>query len=624
MTTEATQVQVRKRRGPSIVWLIPIVAALIGIGVAYRTISERGPTIELVFQDGGGLEAGKTKVKYLDVEVGLITSVDIDADLDKVVATAEMVPGAKSHLDDKAVFWLVSPHFSLSGISGLGTVVSGEYVALQPGNGKLGARRFEVATSPPPGVTHEGAMRVQLNADDLGSLGPGSPVTYRGLEAGEVERHEMLADGVHFTVHALIFKDFKHLVLEDTWFWNASGLDVTVGPGGLNVRTGSLGSILAGGIAFGTPPEGMGSAAVQEGAAFDLYESYESAHASRGRRRGLTVVVEARDGSMPHGAPVFYRKHEVGHVDTSELSPDATTVRYTIVIEHRYAALVRKNSRFWNAGGVKAHVGLSGLDLETDSLKSILEGGIEFATPDPPGAQAEKDALFALHEKPRASWLAWAPRIPLGDADEKTAVAHALKPRGSGAPSLRFVLESFSASSVKSGDAITYRELKVGQIGARRLSADGKTVRFQAVVWPRYANLVRENSRFWNTSGVDVHLGLSGLEVQTGSMESMLEGGVAFATPDQAGAPIDAGTIFPLHPKGDDEWKRWSPALQVGTSPPEEHAIHAERDHHLFGGDKVESEALDPDAGTPAVGTPPEKDEPGFFRRIFGGGDDSD
>jgi hypothetical protein len=220
--------------------------------------------------------------------------------------------------------------------------------------------------------------------------------------------------------------------------------------------------------------------------------------------------------------------------------------------------LVRANSRFWNASGVNVKLGVGGLDVRTDSLESILEGGIEFATPNSPGPQAKTGKLFALNDEPEATWLAWAPKIWLDPDGEKRAVAHALpaaeaKPRG-----LEIVLESFEVASVKAGDAIYYREVKVGEIGEHELSLDARTVRIHAHIEPRYATLVRSNSRFWNASGISAHFGLGGLDVQTESLESIMAGGVAFATPDEPGAAVKPGTIFPLHPEANEDWKRWS------------------------------------------------------------------
>jgi paraquat-inducible protein B len=423
---------------------------------------------------------------------------------------------------------------------------------------------------------------------------------YQGQTVGEVTKHALAKDGRGFEIRAWIGPEYAHLVTTKTLFWDASGLDFSLGAGGLQVHTASLATVVQGGIAFETPAWVKDGAPIESGARFRLHPSRKQVLELRERVQGLNVRVEARDGSVAEGA---------------------TSVLYDVHIEERYAPLVRVNTRFWNASGVGVHVGLGGLDIATDSLESILEGGFEFATPDRPGAPARDGALYALHDEAEPKWLAWAPRIP------------ARKPKG-----LEILLESFSVGSLKKGDPVYYRQIRVGEVGDHELTADAKTVRSRLRIEPRYATLVRSNSRFWNVSGIGVHFGLGGLDIRTGSLETLLAGGVAFATPDEPGPKVEAGTVFPLHPKAEEEWERWSPLLPVGPGPAEsvEHAIHADTHRHLFRG-SVESEALAPEAPAPVATAPadepesapaPEKEpkKPGLLRRIFrtGGGDGDD
>jgi len=623
-STSVADVEVKPRRAPSLVWLIPVVAALIGAGIAYETITSKGPTVTFTLADGSGLDAGKTKIKYRAVEVGVITQVELSDDLESVIATAELDKGTERHLTENTLFWKVSPHVSLSGISGLGTLVSGQYISMFPQPGKP-ARKFSVLASPPLSAAHRDALAIELFADELGSISAGSPVTYRSVTAGEVAGYQIIEDGRRFRIHVLINRPYVDLVKKGTQFWNASGLDISVGADGVRIHTASVAALLAGGIAFDTPPWAEETPAAENGDRFGLYRSFRLAVQARERVDGLNVVAEARDGSIAQGAPVYYRKHKVGHVGQSELSADATSVRYQVHVDPRYAALVRANTRFWNASGVNMHLGMDGLELQTDSLTSILEGGLEFATPDTPGPQAEAGTLFVLHDHPNPRWLAWAPKIWLGPDGEPDEVAHALpaaraKPRG-----LELILESFEAASVKAGDAIYYREIKVGRIGAHELSEDAKTVRIHARIEPRYATLVRSNSRFWNASGISAHFGFGGLDVETESLESIMAGGVAFATPTEPGAPVKAGTIFPLHPKAEEDWKRWSPPIRIdgdSSGKPVEHAIREETHGHLRRS-TVKTEALAPEAQR-AGGEAPDQagsQRPGFFRRLLGEGD---
>ena len=150
---ELPEVAVQKKGGFSIVWIIPIVAALVGGWLAYKIISEKGPTITITFEDGAGLEAGKTKIKYKSIEVGIVKNVDIIPDLSGIVVTAELSKASEAHLTDNTKFWVVRPRIGLGGISGLETLVSGGYIAIDPRPG-VRARTF-IGLEKPPGVTRD-------------------------------------------------------------------------------------------------------------------------------------------------------------------------------------------------------------------------------------------------------------------------------------------------------------------------------------------------------------------------------------------------------------------------------------------------------------------------------------
>ncbi|MDJ0788252.1 MAG: MlaD family protein [Myxococcota bacterium] len=620
--------ELRKSRGISLVWLVPVVAVFIGGGIAWETLSNQGPTIELHFEDASGLEPGKTRIKYRDVAIGVITEIALSDDLTSVIAQAELVKDASPYLTARTRFWKVTPHVSLSGISGLETLVSGVYLNVLPEAGGDPQRVFEVLDEAPTTAAHRGAVAISLHAKSVGSLGPGAPLTYNGVRVGEVEKHRLMHDGKRFEVDAFVYRRFAHLIKPSTLFWNASGLSVSLGAEGLEIQTASLGTLLAGGIELANPKPAAGQEPVGKGARFVLHASHDEARKVMERSEGLNVTVEALVGSgIAEGAPVYYRKQKVGHVGSHRLSDDAVAILYQVHIEARYAPLVRSDSRFFDASGVKLHVGLDGLDLDTGSLASILEGGISFATPERPGERAEDGARFALHHDAEPEWLAWTPRIWIGDRPEQR-IDHVVdvpttRPRG-----LAIVLEAFSGASVKAGDPVTYRELEVGTIVERELSKDARTVRIHAEIEPEYARLVRSNTRFWNTSGIHAHLGLSGLEIDTGSLQSMLAGGVAFATPDEKGTPVRPGTLFPLHPKPEKEWMHWSPAVWMGPGEPSRPVEHAISDEHRIRhveAESVEPElevvpavAIDAEVAPAPVGAEVPAPRAGFFRRLFG------
>lgn len=552
-------------RVPSLVWVVPIVAAFVGLGIVWDTVRSQGPQITLHLPDGEGVEAGKTRIKYRALDVGIVEEVALADDLSGVVAKARMDPEAARFLREETVFWRVKPRVSFAGVSGLDTLLSGSYIAVLPAEGKR-RRRFDVLDEPPAIAEHRGSLMLELHAAQLGSIGVGSPVTYRSVKVGEVLRHQLAPSGKEFLVQVMVYPTYAHLVREGSEFWNTSGFDVRLDSQGLRIDVSSLASVIVGGVSFDTPPEAWDTAAATAGASYALQPDFEGLAKARSRSRGLTVLVEARSADgIREGAPVFYRKLEVGQVGRSELSEDATTVRTEVHIQERFAGLVRENSRFWTSTGMDFELGAQGLSVETPSVVELIAGGLEFATPDRAGKVVENGHLFGVHDEPESSWLAWAPRIHVEGAPDSDVV-HAIDPDARAQKSVELVLAADAASSLAPGSPIYYREVQVGVIGAHSLSPNAQRVHIVAHIDQRYATLVRSNSRFWNVSGVDVKLGLSGLRVRTGGLTSVIGGGVAFATPDEPGEPVEPGTEFELYAEPEARWLRWAPELWIETT----------------------------------------------------------
>src|SRR5829696_4085815 len=184
---------VKRHSGISIVWAIPVVAAAIGLFLAYKAYTEQGPTITISFDTAEGLEAGKTKLRYLDVEVGTVQDVAIAPDLKRIVVTAAMVPSATDFLHTGTTFWIVKPRIGVGGVSGLGTLLSGAYIGLAPSEGAE-ARSFTGLEQPPPLDANVAGRQYQLTAANLGSLSPGAPILYRGLDIGQVLDYRLAPD----------------------------------------------------------------------------------------------------------------------------------------------------------------------------------------------------------------------------------------------------------------------------------------------------------------------------------------------------------------------------------------------------------------------------------------------
>ena len=261
------QATVVPKRGTriSVVWIIPILAAVVAIGIAIQRVMSEGPTITIVFKAAEGLEAGKTFVKYKDVNIGQVTAVKLSSDHSKVEVTAKIDKSAADLMVEDAKFWVVEPRVTLSGVSGLGTLLSGNYIGFEVGKSDKPQRKFTGLEVAPIITGGQAGRQFVLKAENLGSLGIGSPIYYRQLQAGQVIAYDLTADGKSVEMKVFINAPYERYVTPGTRFWNASGVDVSLGAGGIDVRTQSLVSVLAGGVAFDTPP----FAAVAEPAAAD-------------------------------------------------------------------------------------------------------------------------------------------------------------------------------------------------------------------------------------------------------------------------------------------------------------------------------------------------------------------
>ena len=218
---------VKPRSGISIVWIIPIVAALIGAWVAYKSYSEIGPTIFITFENAEGLVAGKTKVKFKDVEVGLVKAVDIEKDLKHVLVTVEMHKDAKSYLTEKTRFWIVRARISAGGVTGLGTLLGGAFIAIDPVNGGTFVKNYIGLESVPVVTTDQPGQHFQLKATRRGSLDVGAPIYFRQIKVGEVVSYQLSENGGSVDFKIFVNEPHQLKVMENTRFWNASGLDVS-------------------------------------------------------------------------------------------------------------------------------------------------------------------------------------------------------------------------------------------------------------------------------------------------------------------------------------------------------------------------------------------------------------
>ena len=320
-------------RGPSrlrvsVVWLVPLVAALVGLGLLLRAYVQAGPEITISFKNAEGLEAGKTEVKYKDVAIGRVREIELSSDHTQVLVRVEL----KKTNADLAVrdtrFWVVRPRADLGGVSGLGTLLSGAYIGMDVGRLKETTREFEGLELPPRVTNDQQGGRYLLRADNLGSLNIGSPVYYRRIPVGSVVGFDLEDRGQGVVVEVFVEAPYNHFVTQDTRFWNASGVDLSVDASGVKVNTQSLLTLVAGGVAFQSGGQ-REAPVVEDNTSFRLYDDERTALAPPdGRPLWIVMRFYQSTRGLSTGAPIDFQGTEIGTVKDIHLEYDADKKRF--------------------------------------------------------------------------------------------------------------------------------------------------------------------------------------------------------------------------------------------------------------------------------------------------------
>ncbi len=310
-----------RQRSIQLVWIIPLVAAILGIWLAVRTIMQTGPTVSITFLTAEGLEAGKTKIRYKDVDIGEVKTIAISPEHSKIVLTAQFTKDAEDFLAKDSRFWVVRPRISGGQVSGVSTLLSGAYIAVDPGESTESARHFKGLEVAPILTDKLPGRQFTLEAQDMGSLDIGSPVYFRHIRVGEVIAHELDPNGRDVHIRFFIHTPYDQYVTEASRFWNASGFDVTLDSSGLKLQTQSLTSILSGGVAFETPPDLLNSERAAPGFKFTLHRDRAIAMKTlNGEPEIFEVYFSDSLRGLSPGAPVEFRGIPIGEVLSVEVT----------------------------------------------------------------------------------------------------------------------------------------------------------------------------------------------------------------------------------------------------------------------------------------------------------------
>jgi paraquat-inducible protein B len=329
----APPVPVRQRRLPlSIVWLVPLVAALVALSLFAKTWAALGPRITITFQSAAGLEAGKTTVKYKNVVIGQVRAIGLSNDRKRVEVSVQLDKRAESFAAKDTRYWVVRPRIGTTGVSGIDTILSGAYIAADVGSETERSDEFVGLEVPPTVISGVPGKTFVLRASDLGSLDVGSPVYYRRVQVGQLASYQLDEDGHGIELRVFVEAPHDRHVLAGSRFWNASGIDVSVGADGLKLDAQSIATILAGGIAFATPLEADRTPAADQ-ARFELEKDEQTALAPRD---GVPQFVQLRFEQAVRGlsvdAPVEFQGVQVGRVVSLELDYEPGRRRFPILV----------------------------------------------------------------------------------------------------------------------------------------------------------------------------------------------------------------------------------------------------------------------------------------------------
>jgi paraquat-inducible protein B len=322
----------RRSRLPSLVWSAPIAAAFIGLCLLVNAWRAAGPRVQITFQTAQGVEVGKTLIRYRNVTIGHVTGIELSRDHSLVVISAELERSAEALATADARFWVVRARLGVNSVSGLETLMSGAYIAMESGQSIQRSHKFVGLESPPPLSHGPDGKEIVLRAHESGSLSRGAPVYFRQFPVGRVIDQQLEQDG---SVRVVVFVDapYDRLITNGTRFWNASGVELALNADGLQVKTESLASVLAGGIAFDAPPGVEVSAAARTGEPYQLFASEREAMAPPfGEPHYVRMRFHQSLRGLAVGAPVEFIGINIGKVVAVDLDYDIRSQSFPVLV----------------------------------------------------------------------------------------------------------------------------------------------------------------------------------------------------------------------------------------------------------------------------------------------------
>ena len=490
------------------IWLLPLVVLIATGWLLWRELGHGGIEVMIRFDNGRGIAVDKTEVLHNGIPVGHVTQLSPSENFDAVNVTVKINQRFQPLLTENSAFWLVEPQLSLTEVSGLDTLITGNYIAFSPSSEGTFQTEFTALKRAPGMMGGKDGLRLVLKSDELPSLDIGSPVFYRKLKVGEVFNYGLSENGQFVEVHIYIQSGFAHLVHENTRFWSAGGLKVSANMASLEVQAQSLVSILKGGVAFYTPEWEEDTPMVSNGSEFALYSDYDTAEA------GIPITIEFPLGVSlgDSNIPIRFHGQEIGRIRSVDVSEDVSRVIAEAIVKPEAKPALVAGTRFWI---VEPKLGFDGIsDLDTLISGRYVAMDIN---------KRVVDAVVAIsHFK----GMETRPVTPIG------------------AIGLSLTLQAEALKGVDIGSPVLYRNVPVGFVQSYDLKDSGLFI--HVLIEARYQHLVNKSSRFWHVSGLKLEGDLRNFRVDMASMKSLISGGITFSTGRPDAQSIESGTRFTL------------------------------------------------------------------------------
>ncbi|PMH46490.1 paraquat-inducible protein B [Vibrio sp. 10N.286.49.B3] len=485
--------EIKKSRMISPLWILPILTLVLAGWLVMKSIHGAGQRVQIYFPDAQGLVAGRTTIRYQGLEVGMVRDITLSEDLSNIYVDADIYPEATSLLSEGTRFWLVKPTASLSGISGLDALVSGNYIAIHPSSTSDQPQRvFNGLDSAPADLLASQGLNINLKAKDLGGISVGSQIIYKKIPIGEVYSYKLAENAKSVDIEASINNEYRHLINKDSRFWNVSGLGASIGFEGVDVRLESFSALLNGSIAVDSPNKGE---PVDDEASFRLYPDLKTA----GRGIAINIALPDDNNINASGTPIMYRGLEIGQITNVTLSRDRETIRASAAIQPTFNDMLTSGTKFILE---EAKVSLSGVE----NISNLITGNFLTIVP----GEGEKSRDFTAIRKHEFS--------------QQQAQSIALR------------LVSNNSFGLGEGTNILYKGIAIGSvinvglIDTVGINNQTNEVYMDVLIDNQYAPLIKSQNRFFVTGSATAELTEAGLSVTVPPAAQLLSGSISFVS----------------------------------------------------------------------------------------------